>query len=67
VSLTVRGTTRGHALAYVYPTSTFSIFVPTVSAMPIGRNSEKLRRAEQKQQSRRNEYLNYVMLLVDGS
>jgi hypothetical protein len=41
VLLEVRCSARGHVLARVYPTSTFPVFIPSVSAPPVGRNSEK--------------------------
>ncbi|MBV9013212.1 MAG: hypothetical protein JO272_14390 [Pseudonocardiales bacterium] len=41
VLLEVRCSARGHVLARVYPTSTFPVFIPSVSEPPAGRNSEK--------------------------
>lgn len=49
VSLEVRCGERGHCLARVYPTSQRPVFVPAVSALPIGRNRQKLERFGSKE------------------
>lgn len=40
IVLTIRCVTKGHVLGCVYPTATFAIFVPVVSALPLRRRNE---------------------------